>query len=533
MIRGLVMLGLLGATLTSPAHAYTVGTAFTEPCHERLSAAAIEDFVERLPFEVPLLTEDRTRRVAAHFVELYGSPEMSPQAQAVLFAVIMGVRDPDSEGLSPTDLSGSRYLHANTEGQAQHALRRAEDDGPEGNAAAARGVRESIEAELIEAQNWFSRPLGEQTREVDYFLESYGPVRVRVWAPAFFLGRALHTLQDSFSHTLRTPDMRRLVHIFNYIEAIGDTHDDARDGLRHSGELDACYVGGASSSLFLAAREASTQLVEQVLDAPDAQLGDASAALDAWLGFEPGCTIENDYCNNAFLETARLKATAPIGTCGIGGDTAPQSGLFWAFLIAAFFIRRRSRRSRRSILVPIFLGALIFTGCKPTPLLQEEFDVTPPCGGDAGGVWYFAATSAAVPREEVSLECPLIRDDVRVLYSGRLDLVEDGSVDAGVSLRRHLIQVRDSSCDPLCESDPSCITRGDVCHCLDVTRGDWLSGQPGAPTQWATQEDTLELFDADGELVLATGYCVDDGEMEWASITSPSVGQRLQRVPGE
>lgn len=528
MIRCLVLLGLLSATLASPAHAYTVGTAFTEPCHERLSAAAIEDFVERLPFEVPVLQGRSTERVAAHFVELYGSPEMSPQAQAVLFAIIMGVRDPDSEGISPTDLSGSRYLHANTNGQEQHALRRANDDGPEGDARAARGIRESLEDTLANAQSWFERPLEEQIREVDYFLESYGAVRVRVWAPGFFLGRALHTLQDSFSHTLRTQDMRSLVHIFNYIEAIGDRHNDARDGLRHSGELDSCIVGGASSSLFLAAREASTQLVEQVLDAEGSNLGDASAALDTWLGYQAGCGLENDYCDNAFLETARIRTTAPVGSCGIsrGGDRAPSGFFMWFFLVAALFFLRR-----RSVLGPLLLAALVVTGCKPTPLLQEEFEVMPPCGGDPSGVWYFAATSEAVPRDEVSAECPLLRDNIRALYSGRLDLEEGGAVSAGVSLRQHHIQVRDASCDPLCESNPNCVGRGDACHCLDITRGEWLTGQPGAPTRWATNDDTLELFDADGAVVFATGYCAEGDEMEWASITSPSVGQRLQRTP--
>lgn len=532
MIRGVVLLGLVFATLTSRAHAYTVGTAFTEPCHERLTAAAVEDFVERLPFDVPLLRGERTERVAQHFLDLYGSPELSPRAQAVLFAVVMGVRDPDSEGISPTDLSGSRYLHANTNGQEQHALRRMEDDGPEGDAAAARGVRASIEATLAEAQLWFARPTEEQIREVDYFLESYGAVRVRVWAPGFFLGRALHTLQDSFSHTLRTQDMRRLVHIFNYIEAIGDRHNDARDGLRHSGELDSCIVGGASSSLFLAAREASTQLVEEVLDAEGSNLGDASGALDTWLGYEAGCTLDNDYCDNAFLETARLRTTAPVGTCGMGfgimgrGDDAPSGFLMWAFLVIALFLLRR-----RPVLGPLVLAALIVTGCKPTPLLQEDFEVMPPCGGDASGVWYFAATSEAVPSEEVSAECPLLRDEIRMLYSGRLDLEGDGDIAAGVTFRRHHIQVRDASCDANCGSDPSCVSRDEVCQCLDITRGEWITGQPGAPARWATDDERLEFFDANGNLVFATGYCAEGDEMEWSSITSPSLGQRLQRAP--
>ncbi|MFK8002150.1 MAG: hypothetical protein AB8H86_21325 [Polyangiales bacterium] len=527
MIRGLFLLALANALLATPAHAYTVGTAFTEPCHERLSAAAIEDFIERLPFEVPLLRGERTERVAGHFTRLYGTPELSPRAQALLFSIIMGVRDPDSEGISPTDLSGSRYLHANTNGQEQHALRRMEDDGPEGDAAAARGVRASIEATLAEAQLWFARPTEEQIREVDYFLESYGAVRVRVWAPGFFLGRALHTLQDSFSHTLRTQDMRRLVHIFNYIEAIGDRHNDARDGLRHSGELDSCIVGGASSSLFLAAREASTQLVEQVLNAEGSNLGDASAALDTWLGYEAGCTLDNDYCDNAFLETARIRTTAPVGSCGMApGHDAPSGSLMWAFLVIALFLLRR-----HSVLGPLVLAALIITGCKPTPLLQEEFEVMPACGGDPSGVWYFSATSEAVATDEVAPACPLVSDEIRMLYSGRLDLEEDGSIACGVTFRRHHIRVRDASCDPLCASDPSCVSRDEVCRCLDITRGEWLTGEPGAPARWATSDDTLEFFDADGSPVFATGYCAEGDEMEWSSITSPSLGQRLQRTP--
>jgi hypothetical protein len=46
--------------------------------------------------------------------------------------------------------------------------------------------------------------------------------------------RALHAGEDSFTHTLRTPDMHGIVHVMNYAEAVGGTLEEERDGLAHS-----------------------------------------------------------------------------------------------------------------------------------------------------------------------------------------------------------------------------------------------------------------------------------------------------------
>lgn len=50
----------------------------------------------------------------------------------------------------------------------------------------------------------------------------------------------MHTLQDCYAHTLRSADGRTVYTVLNYIEAVGGTLNEARDGMAHSDALDRC-----------------------------------------------------------------------------------------------------------------------------------------------------------------------------------------------------------------------------------------------------------------------------------------------------
>ena len=104
--------------------------------------------------------------------------------------------------------------------QREHCLRRAENDEPSGSEEALADCRASfIEA----ARHAILAGLGadgspDLTRRtiLDVQLPLTGAMRVQLPTFYVYLGQALHTLQDSFAHTLRTPDQRRITVLLNW-----------------------------------------------------------------------------------------------------------------------------------------------------------------------------------------------------------------------------------------------------------------------------------------------------------------------------
>src|SRR5690606_7511519 len=68
-----------------------------------------------------------------------------------------------------------------------------------------------------------------------------GRVELSLPAYAFHLGRALHALQDSYTHSFRHPETSAVRHVLNWVEGNGAlAHDLERDGHPHLGALDEC-----------------------------------------------------------------------------------------------------------------------------------------------------------------------------------------------------------------------------------------------------------------------------------------------------
>lgn len=349
----------------APAHAFTVQSGFTNGCHERISVASFLNGSGSLD----LVADDQVpdgewEEILEH---LYPQAAAFGRAQRfVIFSIITGARAPDSEGFSLTNLAVLRSVQSDPAGQYIHCLRSAEDDYEEGNDTALAGCRGAIRGELEQAFDSFTSNEGFSLIEVSMTLENYGTIEVEVSPVGYHFGRALHTLQDSFTHTLRAPDLRSVVHIMNYEAAIADTLDEERDGMAHSAAADSCVtVGGVTGELVnrdrvFAAMEAGADLVRAFVRVSERRIAnqefltaEVDAVLLKWfrrsqpeaLGYEV-CNMENDYCASPWLETARLSPAGPVLSCSATpNQTRIPTGL--SLLCLGLMLRLAPRTFRR------------------------------------------------------------------------------------------------------------------------------------------------------------------------------------------
>ncbi len=121
----------------------------------------------------------------------------------------------------------------------------------------------------------------------------------------------MHTFQDTFSHMIRSDDVREIHHVMNYIDASTVGHDEKRDGLAHSLTMDDCF--GAAAEIAETATIATSELMRAFIADIRVYKGEATdQVLDDWLQLKPGCTMENNYCDSRWLEMARREQTEPL-----------------------------------------------------------------------------------------------------------------------------------------------------------------------------------------------------------------------------
>ena len=180
----------------------------------------------------------------------------------------------------------------------------------------------------------------------------------------YFLGRAAHALQDSFAHMIRSEqdDMRKVVHVLNYVDAIGTNFNEDRDGLAHSDSMDDCETNpgknveaaaDATIELFYAWRGERTGL------APGAVV----RVLDRWVTLKPGCTKENNFCENPdWLALVREHQTKPYLEAMLGCSATPRGNGSPALLLALLLVVLGARKRAFRGLV-LGLVALTTLGC--------------------------------------------------------------------------------------------------------------------------------------------------------------------------
>lgn len=358
-----LILGTLLALGCVPARAFTISTGGTPGCHETITAQAFQAFLLDLPLGNLVPPEDDVWRDLADFTlqQFNVDPRRLTEAQKfLLVSLIVGVRSPDTDGHSVSNLENLRRLHADRspEGQYLHALRAVDDDGRPGDAAAVEGTRAAVRAAFAEVARLSPTISEANVSEAPYlrapfYLDFYGRFEVTVLASAYHLGRAAHVLQDSFAHTIRAEayDLRKIATVFNYIEAITYDFDRGRDGRPHSDSMDDCTestaladaASRATVDLFLAAREVllgrDPEAVEHVLD--------------RWLTFAPECDAANGYCGSQrWVELAEDAETEPYIEAMFDCASAPSGdgrapGAPWLGLVGLWWLRRRWPRRRR------------------------------------------------------------------------------------------------------------------------------------------------------------------------------------------
>ncbi|HET6416746.1 MAG TPA: hypothetical protein VFG22_10665, partial [Polyangiales bacterium] len=231
-----------------PVGAYTIQSGLTEGCHERITAEAFVAFLDDPAWAEVVVPEGSTWRSLAAPLNRWLLDEgliqedLSEPQLFVLFSLVVGVRDPDTNGRSSSDLATQRSIHGNPRPEAQyvHALRAPEDDEPDGSQAALTGTRALIRQSFADAVVVWREPSEAQISTAPITLDFYDLFGVEVWQPGFLLGKTAHALQDSFAHTIRSDAtaLRTIVHVLNYVDAIYKDFNESRDGIAHSRHLD-------------------------------------------------------------------------------------------------------------------------------------------------------------------------------------------------------------------------------------------------------------------------------------------------------
>ena len=325
----------------SPAQAFQIETTVTGGCHESITYAALEaagwgNLLAARNGELPALSDVQDRAVDDLPFLLVPSAR-NPWALALL----IGVRSNDIRDNAPTEVASLVHIHNDPEDQAGHCIRRPQDDGSAGDIAALQACREFIEGEL-QAGGWFDGNVDTDASEVvATYLAFRGRVEFELPRFSYRLGRALHALEDGYTHTFRNPVTDQVRHVLNWIDmATDDNYSVERDGYAHLGVLDDCRrdhpgeIGRVNR-----ASAAARQLLWSLTNSPDAETRQAAVSdvLDRVFRVEAGCDANNGYCNSGELDEA--------AGCNVAGRNGVAGMLM--VVLAGLSCQRVSRRRRR------------------------------------------------------------------------------------------------------------------------------------------------------------------------------------------
>jgi uncharacterized protein (TIGR03382 family) len=330
----------------SSAGAFTLETVATDGCHERITRNALSRSGWPPGAVPPAPTPDDL--VLAQNLQFH-APD---NADAWTLALLLGVRDNDLEGVSPTDLPHLAAVQNGAGDQHDHCLRELGDKGSDGDLRALTACRLYILGELDEALGDGDLPDLQQTEPHAVDLAYSNPVLPLSRYP-FHLGNASHALEDAFAHTFRTSDFHTVVSVLNYIGPNLDaSYTPATDGSPHESAMDQCDDDDPAAR---ARTEAATTAVSELYDALNragdraTRLQRVNAVLDRWLGYAPGCTSQNAWCGHV---------TPKAGCSAAGGVPA---------LAAALMSLLRRRRRTAALAVTLLSCAASAQPSEPMP----------------------------------------------------------------------------------------------------------------------------------------------------------------------
>jgi hypothetical protein len=345
---GLLVAGTLGSgvlAVAGSARAYNYASPFAFGCHEDLSRRALRELRAELDAELTQLHADRVDRSWIDDLPLDLPRDMRDLAGASL---IVGVRENDVKDHQGIDNAELAHVHGDVHAQREHCLRAPEHDEPDGSAHALDACREYIRAQartaVMAGLDRDGRPDPALRLRVAVRLAFAGRREVPTQLAFVQLGRALHALQDSFAHSVRSRDALRVRVVLNWVDFANDRLVEARDGPAHRAPLDVCKDLDPLRALRRQrAIEASHALLAAVL-APAASNAARYAAIDdvlsRYLSYEPGCNADNDFCSAPELDYE-------IGGLGCAlrrlSGGSPAAAYLLALCTLGLLLRRRAR----------------------------------------------------------------------------------------------------------------------------------------------------------------------------------------------
>ncbi len=366
------------------ARAYSLSGAGDLGCHELITTAALRAVRAELPSAAPVPAVGQD----ALIVEGLPFPVPGDMRDLPASALLVGVRDNDLKGRRGVDPRERSGLHGDPILQREHCLRRAEHDEPGGTELALTECRASIRAAVLHALDGgldeSGVPDSRRRTVIDVRLAFAGVVRTSLPVFWVYLGQALHTFQDSFSHAYRTPDHRRVRVLLNWIDFVADGLREERDGPEHMGALDHCRgLDSLRAERLEIATSATAALLRAVLDPARDRAGKEQALdaiLDEYLSFQPGCTVDNRWCD---APEAGYAPPAYACECRLGRHGRASGGTLAVTGLLGFGLVLRRRRRTQAVM----LGLLLLTASQTARA--------------AAG-----ADRACVPGQQMSCACP-------------------------------------------------------------------------------------------------------------------------------
>jgi hypothetical protein len=371
VVTGALVVG--GAS--SSVHAFQIETAFTTGCHERVTLAALADSGWPGARQAPA-SDETTERILSDLPFDLPAGAADPWGMAL----IIGVRSNDLGSADPFDLAALSTLHNDPARQPEHCLRQEGDDREQGDVSALASCRAFIMDELEAALGTGDEIDTDATVSVETFLVFRGRIDLNLNRYGYHLGRAVHALEDSYTHTFRNPDDARVRHVLNWIEGnLGSSHNLARDGHPHVAALDECDVDEEARQRHDRAAAAVADLMAAVNDdggGRDGRLDRAAAALDRHLVREEGCVEDNEWCGTGLMTSASGCSAASTGHGG-----AAAVGL----LLGLAGLGLRSRRARSGTAIAALIAAIALSPTASAGAVdgEEEAPAPPPVAGEA------------------------------------------------------------------------------------------------------------------------------------------------------
>jgi hypothetical protein len=359
---------------TKHAAAYSLGSLASEACHERLTLNALRAVRADVATARPSIAPTGGEQALVDDMPIEMPDDLDDFEAATL---VLSNRDIDLNGVEPGALTELATVQADPDRQTQSCLRRAEHDDPGGGLQALGACREFIASKVRSAVQGLRSDgtLDASTRTTfDAVLNMRGPVEVSL--PRFWveMGRALHTLQDGFSHTYRSHgDQLQVVTVTNFIDLAEDRLVEERDGPPHVLALDECEdLDELRTTRWALAELASEELMRAALEtaaSADERTMRAQGVLDRYLSPSPNaasCSAANNWCD---APERQYEDSACV--CSLSGRrdgrAAPWLAGLAVFLV--FTLRRATARARRSL--AFALGAIaLYAG--PARALEKD-----------------------------------------------------------------------------------------------------------------------------------------------------------------